>query len=409
MLKTKFYTCFFLFVFVLSFGQMQKYSYKRALIGVNDSWHKVRLPDTIFEKVLPNLADIRVFGITSKNDTIEASYVLNLKNEKVVSTNVPFKILNTSHNEKGYYFTLEVPSKTTINKLQLDFKQFNFDWRIDLEGSRNQKEWFSIVNDYRVLSIKNAETFYEFTNLTFPNSNYRYLRILIKSTEKVELKLAKAIYNTTEKGVFNDYAIKHWSIKNNETLKITDIDVDLFNAVPVSYVKIDVDATFDYYRPITLKYVNDSIKTQKGYIYNYRTLTNGTLNSIEKNEFKFENTVTKKLKISIHNQDNHPLDIKTVFVKGNVYDVMIRFTEPATYFLTYGNPNAYKPNYDIERFVSKIPDSVSNITLGNEEIIYKKPKTKTTPLFENKLWLWGLIIIIILLLGWFSLKMIKAK
>jgi len=51
MLKTRFLTCFSLLIFVVSFGQMQNYSYKRELIGVKDTWHKLTLPNEIFEKV----------------------------------------------------------------------------------------------------------------------------------------------------------------------------------------------------------------------------------------------------------------------------------------------------------------------------------------------------------------------
>jgi hypothetical protein len=170
-----------------------------------------------------------------------------------------------------------------------------------------------------------------------------------------------------------------------------------------------VKASFDYYRPITIQYVSDSVKTQKGYVYNYRTLSTGTLNSIKNNSFSFENTIAKKLKISINNQDNQPLKINAVNVKGNVYTMAIRFTEPATYFLAYGNSIANKPNYDIERFTVKTPESMNGLTLQEEQIISKKPLSSKTPLFENKIWLWFAIILTIALLGWFSIKMMKSK
>ncbi|MFH4966005.1 DUF3999 family protein [Gaetbulibacter sp. M235] len=388
---------------------MQKYSYKRELEGVTNSWHKLELPNDIFKKISPDLSDIRVFGISEKNDTIEAPYLLELKREKRVKTNVNFKIINTSHNEKGYYFTLEVPNQDVINQLQIDFKQFNFDWRISLEGSNNQNEWFTIVDDYRILSIKNAETFYEYNNITFPNSSYNYFRILVKSLEKPELKSVKASYTTIEKGEFYGCEIKSLEIEEKKQEKSSDINIELSKRLPVSYLKIDVDASYDYYRPIMIKYVSDSVKTQNGYVYNYRTLTNGTLNSIENNVFAFENTVLKKLKIIVNNQDNEPLKIENVTVKGNVYNLDIRFTEPATYFLTYGNSNVYRPNYDIERFVSKTPDTISSLTLGEEQVIYKKPTSNNAPLFQNKIWLWIIIVLMVALLGWFSIKMMKSK
>src|SRR4030066_152259 len=150
----------------------------------------------------------------------------------------------------------------------------------------------------------------------------------------------------------------------------------LKSTVAVSFIQIKVKDTFDYYRPISIQYVADSIKTEQGWNYLYENMTTGTLSSIENNEFKFESTILKKLKISIFNQDNEPLNIETISVKGTVQELLVRFTEPATYFLTYGNKKATKPNYDIERFDSKIPNTLTALTLGNEQKIDKNETTK---------------------------------
>ena len=396
-LKTKIFTFFLIGVFVYANAQMQDYSYKRELFGVTNVWHKVNLPEGLYKNASPNLSDLRVFGVTATQDTIEASYLLN------------FKLLNTSKNENGYYFTLEVPSEDPINQLQLDFKLFNFDWRVALEGSQNQIDWFTIVDDYRILSIKNAETFYQYTNITFQNSKYRFFRLLVKTNEDPGLRNVKAFFNRIYDGVYNQYSVTSISTKQNSSNQSTELNISLKNKVPVSYLNIHVNNPFDYYRPVTIQYVSDSVKSQKGYIYNYRTLTQGTLNSIETNEFKFKPTVLKKLKITINNQDNQPLIIDSVSVKGYVYDLIVRFTQPATYYLTYGNPSAFRPNYDIEQFATKIPDNLVSLKLGDEQHIEREPSKKTTPLFENKLWLWGLIILMVLLLGGFTLKMMRVK
>jgi len=178
-LKNKINIILLLFFCTFSYAQMNQYNYKRELQSNTEPWHTIILPEEIFKKVSPNLFDIRIYGINSSNDTIEASYMLQLKKEKIVDTNVNFKLLNSSHNEKGYYFTLEVPTEDAINELKLDFNQQNFDWKINLEGSQNQQEWFTITNDYRILSIKNSETNFQFTKITFPTSKYRFFRLLI--------------------------------------------------------------------------------------------------------------------------------------------------------------------------------------------------------------------------------------
>jgi hypothetical protein len=388
---------------------MDKYDFKREIQGVNNTWHKVMLPEAMFQHVSPRLYDLRIYGITSKNDTVEASYLLQLKKEKSVDKEVDFKIINSSNNENGFYFTFEAQSKEALNKLQLDFGQKNFDWKIALQGSQDQQEWFTIVDDYRILSIKNAETNYQFTQVNFPSAKYLYFRLLIRSKEKPELLHAKMAYHQTNEGSYDQFKIKKIeSVEHREEQK-TSLSLDLNSPAPVSSIRIYAKNTFDYYRPVSIVYVADSLKTEKGYKYNYQTLTSGTLSSMEENNFTFDSSILQKIKIDIYNHDNEPLKIDSIAVRGYVHQLVARFTEPATYFLTYGNKNASKPTYDIERFVSRIPDTLTNLKLGKEMQIEKVEAEKTEPLFKDKNWLWALMAIIIILLGWFSVKMIKSK
>lgn len=408
-LKNKIFSVVLLLVCSFSYGQIDKYNYKRELKDTLSLWNKIILSEAIYEKVSPNLYDIRIYGITESNDTIEASSILKLKKEKTIRTNVNFNLLNISQNEEGYYFTFEVPTEDAINELKLNFTQQNFDWKINLEGSQNQQEWFTIVNNSRILSIKNSETDYQFTKVTFPNSKYRFFRLLIKSKEKPNLSKAKIANYKTNKGNFNNYAVKNLKTIQQKKQKRTQLEIDLKSTVPVSSIKINVKETFDYYRPITIEYLTDSIKTEQGWIYDYEFLTSGTLNSIEENEFNFKSTILKKVKISISNYDNEPLTIDAVNAKGYVHELIVRITKPATYYLSYGNKNALKSNYDIERFTSKIPKKLIAVNLGNEQFIDKKDSLKIEPLFSNKNWLWAVMALIIILLGWFSLKMMKSK
>jgi len=408
-LKTKINTLLLFLLCSYSYGQIDQYNYKRELQGITSQWHKVVLPEDIFAKVSPNLDDIRVFGITSTNDTIEASSILKLKNEKIVAKEMPFKILNTSHNKKGYYFTFKVLTEELINQLNLNFKQTNFDWKVTLEGSQNQQEWYTIVDDYRILSIKNSETDYHFTSINFPNTNYRFFRLLIKSNEKPDLTIAKITFNEILNGSYNNYTINTLNAIQEKQKKITTLKIDLQSTVPVSSIKIQVKDQIDYYRRLTIQYLSDSLKTENGWKYTYQTLFRGTLNSLEKNEFKFESTILKKIKINIYNNDNAPLIIDTVSIKGYVHEIITRFTVPASYYLTYGNQNTTKANYDIERFASKIKDTLNTLNLGEEQLIEKKPAPVKSPLFKNKNWLWAIMILIIIVLGWFSLKMMKKK
>ena len=392
-----------------SFAQIGEYSYKRELKGISEPWHKIILPDEVFGHISQELTDIRIFGITAGSDTIEAPYILRLATEKVSIREVAFKIINASHNDKGHYFTFEIPAPEPINQIKLDFGQRNFDWQITLEGSQNQIDWFTVVENYRILSIKNGITDFQFTTLSFPASKYQYFRLLIDSREKPDLTAAIiALYEMTE-GTFRNYPIRKFDVNENRETRQTEIEIGLNMPVAVSHVKIDVKDSFDYYRPVTIKYLTDSINTEQGWKYNYSTLTSGILNSIENNEFQFSSTTVQQLKIIIHNHDNQPLTINDLQVKGYVHELIARFSEQATYFLIYGNKASPRPNYDIDRFTDKVPATLTALVPGNELTIEKEQIPLIDPLFKNKLWLWTIMGLIIVLLGWFSVKLIRKN
>lgn len=398
---------FSILLFLNTQAQIKGYSYKRELQGIKDTWHSISIPTDMFSKVSPSLADIRIIGITDKNDTIEAPYIIALSEDKITKKEIAFNQINESKNEQGYFFTFEIPTATTINQIELELGQQNFDWRVLLEGSQNQQQWFSIIDNYRILSVENEQTHFQFTKLIIPNSKYRYYRLCIKSAEKPYLSSAKILLDERVDGNLTNYKVK--STKIESVKKETIVEIELQSVVPVNFLDIKIKNDFDYYRPIRIDYLADSVNTDKGWKHSYFSVESDTVNSFEKNEFRFSSKFAKQFRIVIDNQDNKPLTIDSVSVKGYKYELNARFTESAKYFMIYGNKNAYAPSYDIALFTDKIPAALSALNLGEEQYIGKEEKQKGNPLFQNKLWLWGIMLVIIALLGWFSLKMIKNK
>ncbi len=390
-----------------SYGQIEQYNYKRAIDGISNEWHTIELPNSVFNKVSKNLSDIRIFGITKNNDTIEAPYVLKVSSDKISKNKIVFKSINNVHNGNGYYYTFEIPSAKQINQLNLDFDTTNFDWKLKFEASQNLKEWFTIKDNYRVVSIENEIINYQFTKLIFPNSKYKYYRLLVKSKKNPKLKIAHLDFNTIQKGRLRDYTIANISQNNNKKSKQTTVTIELDSIVPISYLKVNIDSKIDYYRSYKLDYLSSRFKTEKGWKENYNSITNGVLNSIDNNEINFGAITTKKLRLVINNQDNKALAVSSIDCKGYIYKLLVRFDEDANYFLTYGNINAAKPNYDILRFPDKIPTDASLISLGKENVIAKQDVAKTEALFTNKAWLWAVMLVIMVLLTWFSLKMMR--
>ena len=392
-----------------AYGQLEQYHYKRELPGVQDTWHRIVLPNEIFAKVSQQLSDIRIFGITADNDIIEAPYLLRLATGKTSEKEVDFTLINQSRKKNGYYFTFEVPSEDPINRLILDFEQQNFDWQLTLKGSQDQQEWFTLVDDYRILSFKNDLTNYKFTKVSFPAARFGFFRLRIDAEEKPGLTAASIKLIEKTEGKLREYKIKTKKVTQVEQTQQTVIDIELKTPVPVSQVEVGVMENFDYYRPLAIQYVTDSLKTEQGWRYSYRRLGSGTLSSLEQNVFEFNNTLLQKLRITIHNHDNIHLTPDAITIKGYLHELIARFTEPARYYLAYNQQKASRPNYDLSYFEDRITDSLTTLTLGEEEEIVRKRERIKEPLFENKAWLWGIMTVIILVLGGFSIRMIKSR
>ncbi|WP_108801677.1 DUF3999 family protein [Aquimarina sp. Aq107] len=390
-----------------TYAQIDKYTYKKELLNVSDDWHTIVLPDEIFKNVSSDLSDIRIYGITKENDTVEAPYLLEQKKPKISSKNVGFKYVNKSTTDKGSFITFKVTLDAIINQVQLSFEQDNFDRLIKVEGSQNLKDWYTIIDDYRVLSVNNELTKYSFTTLKFPDSKYTYYRVFVKGKDAPDVKKAEITLKEKQEGSYKKFTVKTTEII--EQNKNTIITIDLGMPVPVSHIKIKTKNTFDYYRPFRVKYLRDSIQRESGWKYDYQNITSGVLNSIEENEFNFYSTITNKIRIIVNNQDNEPLDIDEVVVKGFDYELITRFSASANYFLTYGNEDVNKPSYDLQYMKERVPEKLVKIQLGPEQIIPKNQERTVEPLFKNKVWLWAIMFVVIALLGGFTLMMMKKK
>lgn len=388
------------------FAQLRDYNWQAPLGEISDTWHVVPLTNSVFEKTKDDFSDIRIYGISEK-DTLEVPFVLKSSAPTGIEEEITFKLLNSTSNASGYFYTYEVPVEQAINKIELSFKNDNFDWKLDLEGSQNQNQWFTILEDYRIVSIKNGQTNYTFADLVFSDAKYAYFRIHIKANNKPELKSSSILSNKVIPATYVNYKTEETTISQKG--KVTLIEIDLKSRLPISYLKVNVLDDYDYYRPVTVSYVSDSIKTEKGWKYTYRNLFSSTLTSLEDTGFNFRNTLLNKLKIRIENYDNPALKIGEIAIKGYSFELVGRFIEPANYYLVYGNKNAYAPRYDLQQTGFELPLNSTALTVGKEEKIDKPVLLKQAPLFENKWWLWAIMGIVILVLGGTTLKMMKEK
>ena len=413
------FSLIFLGISALGFAQKNDFSFKRAIKpNPATEWNKIEIPLPMYEKLNQNLSDIRIYQLLGK-DSLEVPYLLSntqfasLENE--TTEYIGFKILNQTKTADGYYFTLESPITADIEEIDLHFSNQNFDWKITLEGSHDQKQWFSILENYRILSIQNSKTDYNFQLLAFEKTNYKFYRIFIPSKETPVLQKASMQEKFTPKIEFNKLFINNIKQTNSTKDKNSVITFSLPYKIPIYSLILNIEKNDAFSRPIEIKYLVDSVKIEKGWVKNYETFYYGKIiyYGAKDLDFSFSNNDViwaKDFQIIIENQDNAPITVKSVNAISPKYFIYFKPKNEENYFLFYGNKNSSLPEYDLKLIEDKVFKlSKSDASLSNEEKLPKKVKPAKEPLFKNKGWLWGVMILIICILGFFSYRMLSTK
>lgn len=380
------------------------FRFKRSIDNVQrKGWHTMTLPDDMFRDLNRQMSDFRLFAL-EVSDTLEIPYLLVVKDDVVSVGAVDLPVLNKSYSDGSLYLMFALNAAHPVNHLSLDFKERNFFGQVALEGSDDRKQWFSIVEGQRIVSVDKGAEHYNLSRIDFPVIDYRFLRVRISSDVPLTFQKASFHHRMVEQGVFHTRS-STWQHHTDKKTKRTLVDISLEHYVPVSSLEIKTDSARDYYRPMRIEFVADSFKTDKGWMKSYETLYEGHLTSFRPNAFSFPWKVARDLRIVIMNHDNQPLDINAISIAGPQANIVAQL-EPGNNFVLYGSGDLSIPAYDLAYFQKNIPDSLHVAKLGAVETL-AVADDGTQALFENKVWLWSIMIVMIGGLGFFTLRMIR--
>ncbi len=358
-MKNKF--CFLLFILLtsVSWSQFDAYKYTSKIQQPSSTWHKIQLEESVLGRANDDLSDIRIIQIKGK-DTVEAPYLINRNNEIIKEKTANFTFKDVVQKDGFYVFELNRISKKQIREIKLKFVDNNFDWRIELEASKNGKDWNKILTNYRIVSINNSQTAFSFTNLVFSPSEATFFKLKIKATNAPILSNASYFESKNYSTIWNEIKNVKLDIQTIKEEKKTYLNASFKYKTPLSKIKIQVENDFDFYRPISIYGSLDSIYTDN--LEGLELLYSGYLNSFDLSEFNLSETFVKHLLIVVNNNDNPPLNIKSLFSYYKPISLTARFEKSGDYFLCYGNSLASFPDYDITFYQDRIPENASSLT-----------------------------------------------
>lgn len=394
-----------------SVAQIENYTFKRLLNKIDkENYYTILLSPEVIARSKSSLSDIRIYNIAD-TDTSEVAYLMNWMGSNIKEVSIPFELINNTYDERCCSFvTLKFPKKQSINQIKLNITESGFDKSLKIEGSNDNKQWFTIKEHLRIVRFRNAFEDYSYTTLNFPNSEFTYFRIEFNDDVNAHVNVTEAFAyeNQLIEGKYSDLKIQGKKQTENKKEKTSEIIVDFPYSYLVNYITLKNNSKNDFYRNINIYGSNGSVKTEKGEIENWYMINTSVFSSIENNTIFCNNSKTKKLKIEIINYDNEPVSIDEIKAFAEQCQLVANLPISENLYLAYGKENDNAPNYDLIHFKDKIPNELSNVDYGSEQvkiISINKPEQ----LIKSKVWLWVVMGVVLVIIGYFALSMLKKE
>jgi hypothetical protein len=322
-----------------------------------------------------------------------------------------YKIFSLNIADKHTTLVLQNPNKATIDNIELIIKNADVTKVLRLSGSDDMKQWYVIDNDYYISDVYSNTSTAVVKIVDFPKSDYTYFKIEIPDYKSPPINILKAGYYDTHKEYATYTELPAARINQVDSVQDKNSYVRLKFDEPqrIDKLSIQIQGPHYYYRNCYIGQLTEE-KNKNGSVKKYlQTLSeNFTLSTNGNNTINIPAITTGELYLVINNDDNPPLKITAVKSFQITNTLLAYLPKGNSYIVAFGNKRASSPTYDLANFKDSI-SSVKTISVGNILAITKnevEAKAGNT-LFGNKAIIWIALVLVLLLLGLMSVRMIK--
>ena len=380
------------FCFVALSAMAQKY---RAAVQKIDSpgFYKISLQPALVAKSEAGLFDLRLLDAKGKEiPYFNSSDVPVNKEQKFV---VFPKVETGIKKDTGTNIVVENKATEPIGRLWIKVKNTDVIRTMNITGSDDLNYWFAITENLP-LDEPALNTNGEFVlSITFPPSNYHYLKILVNDKNKAPVKFLEAgVY--VSPSLENTYQpILPVKITQRDSAKTSFITINLNDKYQVNKIHLNITGP---------KYFNRAVSIYDAGGKTTELISEAELNSTKSGDL-FLSVKTKRLLLEIHNADNLPLTI----AGAQVYqtdEYIVSYLEKGQYYLITGNANTEEPDYDLKFF----KDSLRVFIPGITHLEVTKNPAYHFPVVEKKqeytLFIWVAMIVSLVLLSLLTWRMV---
>jgi hypothetical protein len=266
-----------------------------------------------------------------------------------------------------------------------------------LSGSDDGKKWFIIREHIQVGPSSAENSNHAIETIDFPVSNYHYFKITQEDKGVLPLHIYRA-------GVMTQHA---GSRRYRQTPEPVIAQKDSSNHH--SYV------TLTFKEPYLVEHLDVDIKGPRLYKREARVLVKGgTYYGNEQlyldpssHSFDVGPMKAQSIILDIDNEDNAPLIISKTGT-SQLERYLLVWLEPGRYWLLEGNMQAQAPRYDLKYFVDTVSREPAEIVPGALQAISGPAVPPAVERDRSGVLLWVIILTVLALLVFLSLKMLKA-
>lgn len=406
-------TCLFLIAGFLSYSQYNSYDYAREIKPVNENgFYKVKINSSVIDRP----GHYRVYEIGNK-DTLEVPHVIEEYDNSTYDKSF-FKYLNIidkSYNAgKASFATLAIDSGTMYSSLYLNYDAPEFFKDVTLEGSDDNKKWKTIIENEKVFHYFRPPFDHYYRNkISFSPVSFRYVRVITDDSDSPKLDVSSAYLPANEEVTNGDGELLPTGLLRTEekAKKQTVIECSFRRMYFIGCIQIKVDNEVPYRRDVDVEFLTQNASNDKWVAFARSVISSNSSNKIYFKNYSLRdaNFKTIKMRITIHNLDDRPLGNITIDAFTHEEILKCRLEKDKKYVLVYGKEKDSLPQYDMAYFKNAIPLNLKYVDLGAETKITKPVKAIRTPWFADKIWIWIALTSGVLLIGIFTLKLIKQE
>ena len=387
----KLYLLVFLLAGKTAFAQ-EHFIYKAGVdsIAQNGFYNIVLSPDLI-AKCKTELEDIRIKDEAGK----ESAYILYTEPAQPNEESFTEFPISYSEDRKAVFINNILPN--SLDKIFLLIKNSEAQRTATLSGSDDDVHWFVVKENFTLQREYAADGDAFVQSVSFPPSNYKYFRITMSGKNVLPLNISKAgIYRHSFTNNTYDSIPSPQVIQKDSSDKRSYVYLSFKDCYQVDNINLTISGAKYYKRRIEV-YDNNTINP---------ALAIDSISSVKQTDIEVH-CKTYRLLIVIENRDNEPLKIVGATAQQLHTSLTAYLEKDKTYTLFFGDSTAFAPSYDLQYFNDSIGSNILPLGVKNIQRLPAGEAALDKQNEESKWLLWLLIIGVLLLLIYFSFRMIR--